>query len=220
MSDLWNECRSILQTRMSGGDWTRWIQPLRAWAQDDVLYLWVEHGGHPARRRVVLDRPVRSHIEDTVRRVWSRPVRVVHEAPWHGRDQRLAERRLRQLRAAAERRRDREVKAHLAIAQDECMRLLEDPSSIGLRASQLTLCRVEQLVHDRANQRLAREGLGLNTASRAFWHRAVEPQEPVVNRPLVAAAGSEEDSSDRAAGMMGPEDLRAELATWAWYNED
>lgn len=185
MSDLWNRCRAILRTQMSIADWEQCAEPLRAWMDDDVLYIWIKRGHQVGVRRVSAS-ALDGLIRETVHRVWGRKsVRIVRVPQAPNRERIINERREREHRAQLQRRAPKELDAFLTYAMDECRRLAEDPSSLprftGSPEEQQR--QLMAIVEAKARRRLEQEGWPSGTESPRTC-RGAPPRDPPAWRPV------------------------------------
>lgn len=159
MSDLWNRCRSALRAQVSTDDWRRSIEPLRAWIDADILYLWVDRDDddwrsipNPAKD---FDRLIRGAVREVYGRA-PRDVRYLVRPP--NREKLITERRVGEHREAEHAAQARERAALDAIKAEVYEQVkaevLRDPRILGsCRDERDVGVKIQRMVMDRAKHR-------------------------------------------------------------------
>jgi hypothetical protein len=182
VSDLWDRCRLALRESLGHDVWRRAIDPLRAWFDDDVLYLWVDRG--PTDWRAIAN-PAEKHdreVRDVVRLVCGRPPRGIHylEKP-PNREYVINRRRAPEHRERMHAEAARRQKTLDVYAMEEHERLAQDPPPQLRTLMRLCASDEERLVKlhafamDRARRRLESDPL---RSVRAGRDRGEPPRDP------------------------------------------
>lgn len=161
MSDAWDRCRQILRVYLGEDDWTRSIQTMRGWLDAHVLYLWVDRDSHDHRALANPARNFDSAIRRAMSEVTGRPpsdICYLERPPRH--EHIINSRRMAQHRERAMRQTARDHAEVMAMAMEECQRLLDDPDELRLSGSAgEQRVRLTRIIMDRAKRRLAARSL-------------------------------------------------------------
>lgn len=247
MSDLWDTCRQRLHARVSSRDWERYVQSLRAWAHDDVVYVWPEVEREPGRIPAPSPPPMlRARIDQTVREVWGRKdIRVEHGTRSPTSERITNARRAMQHRGHLAELWPAEVRAFVSHVQNALLSLAQDPTLASrLRGSaDQQVYQLRALAEAEARPRVGADGWSLGNDSPPAWSRVPARRDPPPWRPAgehdepenapvcacasdprqpfpaIAPAAQASPAEPRVDGIAGPDDLKTAIARMPWWTE-
>lgn len=181
MTDFWRRCRAVLHKRLARDDYCLSIEPLRAWLDGGVLYLWVDRARDDWRSISNPARDFDSEIREAVELVWGRPpksVRYLDRPP--NRESRINDRRRDEHRTKTNLSQANNNKRLLEYALEECRKLEANPPNLGAcRSDAERQVKLSAIVMDRAQRRLAKDVVSTKLLAR----RRREPPRTPPARP-------------------------------------